>query len=120
MSRDIFVQDLPPGIVSVEDIPDDFVPQMLGVTRSQVIAAVRSVEPKCDVSDPSWIIIEAPGEYHIEANLGASESLESFAFHVRGGREAEQLIRRILERLNLRALDSESEFGVFSPDGAHS
>lgn len=73
MSRDIFVQDLPPGILSVEDIPDDFVPQALGVTRSQVVEAVRAVKPECDVSDPSWIILEELGEYHIEVNLGASE-----------------------------------------------
>ncbi len=119
MSRDIFVQDLPAGILSVDDIPDDFVPQLLGVTRSQVVAAVRSVVPKCDVSDPSWISLEEPGKYHIEVNLGTSERLESFAFHVRGGREAEQLIKRVLERLNLRALDSESETGVFSPDEAN-
>jgi hypothetical protein len=118
-SRDIFVQDLPPGVVSVEDIPDNFVPRMLGVTRSQVVAAVQAEKPKCDVRDPSWILIEESGVYYIEVNLGTSESLESFAFHVRGGGEAEQLIRRILERLNLRALDSESEFGVFARDGAH-
>jgi hypothetical protein len=31
MSWDIFVQDLPPGIASVADIPDGFVPSPIGL-----------------------------------------------------------------------------------------
>jgi hypothetical protein len=114
VSRDIFVQDLPARILSVEDIPEDFVPRALEVTRSEVMSAIRAVAPKADLSDPSWIALQSPGKYHIEVNLGPNEQLESFAFHMRGGWEAEQLIKRILDSLNLRALDSESDSGLFS------
>ena len=113
MSRDIFLQDLPPGITSVGDIPDDFVPGPLPVTRAQVIAAINAEAPHADASDPRWITIAIPGRYHIEANLGASERLEHFAFHVHGGAHAEQLIARVLERLALRALDVASDSGLF-------
>lgn len=85
MSRDIFVQDLPPGIASVGDIPDEFVPQPLAVTRAEVIAALSAEAPHTNISDPASVTIAVPGRYHIEANLGTSERLEHFAFHVRGG-----------------------------------
>lgn len=113
MSRDIFVQDLPPGIASVEDIPDEFVPRPLAVTRAQVVAALSAEAPHADISDPAWVTIAVPGRYHIEANLGTNERLEHFAFHVRGEADAEQLIARVLDRLALRALDVASESGLF-------
>jgi hypothetical protein len=113
LSRDIFVQDLPLGIASVEEIPDDFVPRALPVTRAQVIAVLCAEAPEADAEDPSWVTIAAAGRYHIEVNLGSTERLESFAFQVRGGSDAEQLIKRILRQLDLRALDPESESGLF-------
>jgi hypothetical protein len=113
VSRDIFVQDLPPGIESVDDIPDEFVPRPLTVTRAQVIAALSAEAPHANTSDPAWVIVAVPGRYHIEANLGTSEHLDHFAFHVRGGADAEQLIARVLDRLALRALDVASESGLF-------
>jgi hypothetical protein len=116
VSRDIFVQDLPPGVASVADIPNDFVPQPLPVTRSQILAAIRAEAPECDARDPTWIRIDSSGKYAIEVNIGNREPLKSFAFHVRGGPEAELLVERILKRLDLRALDSESDSGVFLSD----
>ena len=113
VSRDIFVQDLPAGIASVDDIPEEFVPRPLTVTRAQVIAALCAEAPHANISDPAWVTIVVPGRYHIEASLGASERLEHFAFHVRGGADAEQLIARVLDRLALRALDVASESGLF-------
>ena len=113
MSRDIFVQDLPAGVRSVADIPDDFVPQPLGVTRSQILAAIQAEAPEYDARDPTWITLDSPGKYDIEISIGNREPIKSFAFHVRGGRESELLIKRILDRLDLRALDPESESGVF-------
>ena len=113
MSRDIFVQDLPPGVQHVEDIPDDFVPVALPVTRAQVIDAVRSEAPHANTADSAWITIQEEGEYHIEVNLEEAEQLMGFAFHVRGGQKADELIGRILQRLGLRALDTDSESGLF-------
>lgn len=113
MSRDIFVQDLPEGLVSVEDIPDDFEPKALKASRTEVIAAILAEAPHANFSDPAWGVIEAPGLYHIEVNLAETDQLDSFAFHLRGGVEAELLLSRILRRLNLYAIDTDSENGLF-------
>ena len=112
MSHNIFVQNLPPGIRSVDEIPDDFEPGSIGA-RSEVIGAIKSVVPSADFTDPSWGKIIGLPSYYIEVNLGESEVLDSFAFHVTGGLEAMQIITRILQALNLRALDSEAESGLF-------
>jgi hypothetical protein len=113
MSRDIFVQDLPPGIQHVEDIPGEFEPMALPVTRAQVTDAVRGEAPHANTVDSAWITIQKDGEYHIEVNLGETEQLMGFTFHVRGGQKADELISRILQRLRLRALDTDSESGLF-------
>lgn len=46
MSWDTFVQDLPPGIASISDIPDDFEPSPIGL-RSDIIAKVSALYPEC-------------------------------------------------------------------------
>ena len=112
LSRDIFVQDLPPGISSVDQIPDDFEPGLIG-TRSEVIAVIKQVAPTVDFADPSWGVLAEPSRFHIEVNLGNDEELSSFAFHVAGGAEADRVIERILQALNLRALDTGSDTGLF-------
>lgn len=76
MSRDIFVQALPLGIASVEDIPDEFIPRPLPVTRAEVIAVLTVEAPHANISDPAWVTIAVPDRYHIEVNLGTSERLE--------------------------------------------
>src|SRR5437899_724968 len=116
MTHDIFVQDLPPGIASVSDIPSDFRPGPIGQRRA-VIETIKAIAPYADFSNPSWGVLAKEGDFHIEVNLGESENLNSFAFHVAGGVDAEQLVGRILGTLNLRALDPRSESGLFrSPD----
>jgi hypothetical protein len=112
LSRDIFVQDLPLGISSVSQIPSDFEPGLIG-TRSEVIAVIKQVAPTVDFADPSWGVLSEPSKFYIEVNLGNDEELSSFAFHVTGGVEAERVIERILQTLNLRALDTGSDTGLF-------
>ena len=112
MSRDIFVQDLPPTITSVAQIPNDFEPRSIG-SRSQIIAVIGSVVPKADCSDPSWVVIDESPVFHIEVNLGETENLAGFAFHVSGGAEADRVVSRILDALHLRALDPASDSGLF-------
>ncbi|WP_271009078.1 hypothetical protein [Paucibacter sp. B51] len=112
MGRDIFVQDLPPGIESIADIADDFAPGAIG-HRAHFIAAIKEIAPHADFSDPSWGVIAKQNSYHIEVNFGRDEDLESFAFHVAGGAEADALIAKILKTLGLRALDTASESGLF-------
>lgn len=105
MSWDIFVQDIPENVQDIDDIPDDFTPKPIG-KRSWIIAEIRKVVPFVDFSDPSWGIIEGEN-FSIEINLGESDTVDSFAFHVRGGNEvAIGIIADILASLRLRALDS--------------
>jgi hypothetical protein len=132
MSRDIFVQDLPPGATTVDDIPEDFEPRSIGLRRADIIAAITEIVPYADFSDPGWGTIDLPGTTivasdgpgvwlrgeTIEVNLGDDEQVDGFAFHVRGGGiEADRLVAKILRRLKLRALDPSSDSGVFvDPD----
>ena len=44
MSWDVLIQDLPEGVESVADIPDDFCPSTLG-RRDALIAAIRAGSP---------------------------------------------------------------------------
>jgi hypothetical protein len=118
MSWDIFVQDIPHGLSSVEDMPDDFEPKPLGA-RQEIIEKIRSVVPTADFSDPSWGLIDGP-DFSIEVSLGSDEIVEGFAFHVRGGDAAAFVVADILERLGCRAFDGGSESGLFEvgPDGS--
>ena len=112
MSWDIFVQDLPEGVTTIDDIPKDFAPQPLG-PRSTIISKILEVVPSADFSDPAWGQIDGEN-WSIEVNLGASELCHSFAFHVRGGDEAAGVVAAVLEHLHLRALDPGGEGGIFS------
>jgi hypothetical protein len=114
MSWDIFVQDLPPGIASTDDIPDDFQPSPIGL-RSKIMAKLSALYPECDFADPSWGILELPG-CSIELNLGSDEELDGFAMHVRGDERAPNVVTHILEALGVRALDPSSPSGLFEQD----
>lgn len=113
MSWDIFVQDIPKGVKSTEKIPDDFAPKSIG-SRTGLIKKIGSVVPGADFSEPSLGVIEGP-DYSIEVSLG-EEDVQSFAFHVHGGKFAAFVVADILERLELRAFDPDSESGIFSID----
>jgi hypothetical protein len=111
MSRDIFVQDLPLEAKCVADIPSDFRPVPVG-KRTEIINCISGVVPTADFSDPSWGLIDG-NDWSIEVNLGPDEECRSFAFHVRGGDAAAGVVAAILQKLNLRALDSQTgEFFV--------
>jgi hypothetical protein len=116
MSWDIFVQDLPSGINSVAEIPDDFMPSTIGPRRS-IVEAITAATPDIDFSDPTWGRIEGVG-YSIEVNIPDEDPVDSFAFHVRGGDLAVGVIADILERLRLRAIDPQSDTGLFEPGTA--
>jgi hypothetical protein len=113
MSWDIFVMNLPPGIKSIDDIPDDYVGPPLG-RRSDIVARISSLYPACDFTDPSWGTLEL-ADCAIEFSLGASEEVQSFALHVRGGEPAPDIVAHILAELGMRALDPSSDTGLFEP-----
>lgn len=114
MSRDIFVQDVPQGISSVEEIPDGWEPQPLPFGHAEVLQAVRDIAPGADSTDPEWLHVTLPG-VDIEVNVTDVSPLKSFALHVRATdrRAADTWVCRLLDRLGARAFDPESESGIF-------
>ncbi len=119
MSWDIFVFDLPPEIISLQDVPKEFAPSPIG-PRSEIIAKLSALYPECDFSDPSWGSLGLPG-CHIEFSLGSrdkpdSDELECFVMHVRGDKRAPDVVAHILGELGLRAFDPSSKSGIFGQD----
>jgi hypothetical protein len=104
MSWDIFVQDFPVEAKTIEEISPNFEPRPVG-QRAQIIECIRTVVPDADFSDPSWGSVEMP-ECSMEIDLGESEEVLDFAFHVHGGEMAPGVVLKILRRLNLRAIDN--------------
>jgi hypothetical protein len=115
MSWDIFVEDIPPSVKSLDELPDDFKPRPLG-TRADIIARIREVVPSADFTDPSWGKIVGP-DFSIEVSLGDLEQVSDFAFHVRGGDPAAIVVADILRHLGYRAFDPSSPSGIFDLDG---
>lgn len=104
MSWDIFVQDFPADTRSYDDIPESFQPQPIG-NRSEIIQKIQAILPTTNFTDPAWGIIDGK-DFSIEINLGQGETLDGFAFHVRGGDGAVGVIALLLKHLGLKAIDS--------------
>ena len=104
----------PPSVLSVEEIPDGWQPQPLPFGHADVMEAVRELAPEADTTDPEWIHVSLPG-LDVEVNVTDESPLESFALHVRASDRgaADAWVRRLLDRLGTRALDPESESGIF-------
>jgi hypothetical protein len=116
MSRDIFVQDIPPGVRTVADIPDDWTPSPLPFGPDDVIAAVCELASDADFADPGWGKVSLPGA-EIEVNLGHDSPLDSFVLQVRASdpAAADAFVAALLRRLDVRAFDPEGaeETGIF-------
>jgi hypothetical protein len=111
MSWDVFVQDIPLGVTSVADIPDDFEPKPLG-PHTEVLGAIRAALPFADYSDDSWIRVDLP-EVSMEISLGKDDPVRGFAIHVRGGYLSVAAIAEILGQLGARAFDPGAGNGLF-------
>lgn len=116
MSRDIFVQDIPPDVTSVEQIPGDWTPAPLRVTSQAVREAVTKYAPHANFTERKWGHVTL-SDAEIEVNLGDEAPLMSFAFHVRGNpATASRFVSAVLASLHLRAFDPESNSGLFEPE----
>jgi hypothetical protein len=119
LSWDLFALDFPRSAKTVAEIPPDFKPSPIG-KRAAIIEQIQEVAPGADFSDPSWGRI-AGEHWSIEVNLGKNEDCDSFTLHVRGGDAAIGVVEAILQRLNLRAIDSQTgEFFAASPEALES
>ena len=80
-----------------------------------VRAAVLSVAPGADFTDPNWGCIELPG-VSIEVNLADADPFTSFALHVRATDQAaaDATIRALLDHLGVRAFDTDADGGIFA------
>lgn len=104
-----------PGVQRAEDIPDDFVPEVIG-PRPDVISAIVDEVPFADFTDPSWGRIRHAGLLH-RGQL-SDGPVRDFALHIRGSDIAVGLISQVLLRLDAHALDPQSEAGLLSTDTA--
>jgi hypothetical protein len=111
MSWDLFIQDLPVAINSIEEIPPDFQPQPI-LPRTRILEVVKELVPTADFSDPKWWRIDAP-EFSIEINIGPEDPSNGFALHIRGGEHVLGFVHELLTRLGVRALDPSSDSGLF-------
>ena len=120
MSWDLFVQDFPAEANSLDDIPPDFKPGIIG-RRIDIIGAIESVIPTVDFANPAWGLIDGD-DWSIEINIGDEEECDGFAFHIRGGDTAIGIVDAILKHLKLRAADPSSDTGFFiaGPNAARS
>lgn len=115
MSWDLFVMELPDGVQSVQDIPRDYQPAVIG-TRSELVQKIREIISTADFNDPSWGHID--GEtYSIEVNIGKADMVRSFALHVRGGDQAVEAIAKLLDHLGLKAIVG-GDGSIFTPENA--
>ena len=118
MSWDIFVQELPPGIKDIAEIPSDFRPK--NVRRSEIIHLIQCAIPEVDFSDPTWGNLDGLG-YSIEISIGNEEEASGLALHVRGSPAAAPMVCKILravESLGITALDGSQPGGLFDFDKA--
>lgn len=113
VSWDISIQDLPDGVATVADIPDDYRPKPLG-HRSALIERIRGFAPTANFSDPAWGELVTP-DFVIEFNMGSDEVADAIMLHVRGGGGAADFVGALLHDLGLRAIDC-SEGEIFSYD----
>ncbi len=114
MSYDVWVQDLPANLQSLEDIPDDFMPGVIG-SRSEIISKIVEVAPFADFSDPAWGTIDGP-DFWIEVNM-SKEQVKDCHFILRGSDKAVGVVADIVQRLGLSALHSGGD-GIFRPEAA--
>lgn len=104
MSWDVLFQDLPDGLQSIADVPDNFRPSRPLCGRAELLATIRSIAPETDVSDPAWAVLDAEG-FSIEFNIGDRDPVTSLMLHVRGDDGALGVIRDLASALGRPAID---------------
>jgi hypothetical protein len=116
MSWDIFVQHIPPTVQNIDDIPQDFAPQPLGL-RADILRRIQAVVPDADFSKPSGGTFEGP-DFSVEFNIGNDSTVDGLTLHIRGCDAAAGFVADFLLQCGWRAFDPSSESGIFDPAAA--
>ncbi len=102
MSWDVLFQDLPAGIRSLDEIPDDFRPRPLW-SRDALLSQLRAAVPAINLDDPAWGVLDGDG-FSIEFNIGDGDPVDSMMLHVRGA-GAFEVVREVARVLGQPAID---------------
>jgi hypothetical protein len=106
MSWDIIIQRTP-TTDGTDVVQDEWASVPLG-SRAEVIARIKSSFPQADFADPQWGVLRTDA-YLIEFSMGGDESsCDSVALHIRGGREALEVIESLTKTLQGQAIDCQS------------
>lgn len=114
MSWDIFIQDLPKDIQTVDEIPEDFQPSSIG-SRTDLIKRMRILVPEINFDSSSHAWIEGE-QFSISVQIGEEDIVHCIGLFVRGnGDDAARVVSDLMVGLGLRAIDTSSETGLFQP-----
>lgn len=102
-SWDVLAQDFPP-VDTIDQIPDDFIPQPLG-SRAELMARIQRRVPALRFGPDGLGCVTGTG-LDLEINVGKQDPVDSIAFHGRGGSGDIEVIADVLDALHLRAIDS--------------
>lgn len=103
VSWDVFAFVAPPGTASVEELPDDYDPPVIG-TREEVIGRIEAIAPHVDASDPTWLRLVGP-DHLIEVSL-REEHPTGMTFFIRGGEGCIPLLMKLTVGLGLVPYDT--------------
>ena len=103
MSWDVMLIDMPSDIVTMDDLPKDFSPEI--GPRPHVLSTIATMLPDLDLTDPAWGILDGD-DFSIEFNIGDDDPIDVIMLHVRGGDDAIHVIQHICEHTGWRAFDT--------------
>ncbi len=109
MNWDAVAINLPPHVTRVADIPLSYKPPPLG-KRADLIARIQQAAPRANFSVPSQGRIEDAGwTWSIVIEINGEEDCQSIIFHIKGHSAALDVFAAIVNHLNLRAVDMQTD-----------
>ena len=97
---------IPDAFVSINDIPNDFVPEPLG-SRDVVLTILADVFPDANFADSTWVQVDRKN-YVIELMVGNEEPVESLGFRPHGDDTVIEALQLLCAQTGWRAYDTSS------------